>query len=255
MDIQFKPTQSAPARPWLAAFWQTLSSPIDSFLEDRILSANLYEIWLDGAAAGLAAVYGESTLTLLHLASSFQRDSQLVFAAARRLEAVRTALVASGDEHFLALALESARRAEPQAYFFQRVPGEAVAAPAGFVLRPAGPADAALISHHSGDFFDPLPAALVRGDLFLGYQDDELVAIGVAERSQLAADYASIGMFVLAERRRQGYGTATIRALIAHCQTAGLTPIAGCYYYNHNSKKTLEKAGMYSKTRLFKVQL
>ena len=46
-----------------------------------------------------------------------------------------------------------------------------------------------------------------------------------------------------------------IQALIAHCRASGLTPIAGCYYYNHNSKKTLEKAGMYSKTRLFKAQL
>ena len=121
--------------------------------------------------------------------------------------------------------------------------------------RSAGPADEALIRQHSDDFFEPLAPALARGDLFLGYQTDELVAIGVAERSQLAPDHASIGMFVLADRRRQGHGTATIQALIAHCRATGLTPIAGCYYYNHNSKKTLEKAGMYSKTRLFKAQL
>ena len=255
MTIQFNPTDGPAARPWLTAFWQTLASPIDSFLEDRILSANLYEIRFDGAAAGLAAVYGESTLTLLHLAPPFQRHSQPIFAAARRLESVREALVASGDEHFLALVLESARRSEPGAYFFQQVPDVAVAAPAGYALRPAGPADEALIRQHSDDFFEPLVPALARGDLFLGYQTDELVAIGVAERSQLAPDHASIGMFVLAERRRQGHGTATIQALIAHCRASGLTPIAGCYYYNHNSKKTLEKAGMYSKTRLFKAQL
>ena len=31
--------------------------------------------------------------------------------------------------------------------------------------------------------------------------------------------------------------------------------IAGCWYYNHTSKKTLEKAGMLTQTRLLKGQL
>jgi GNAT superfamily N-acetyltransferase len=255
MTIQFSPTDGLAARPWLSNYWQTLASPIDSFLEDRILRANLYEIRFDGAVAGLAAVYGESTLTLLHLAPEFQRHSQPIFAAACRLESVREALVASGDEHFLTLVLESARRVEPAAYFFQQLPGDVVVTPAGYALRPAGAADEALIRQHSDDFFEPLAPALARGDLFLGYQAGALVAIGVAERGRLAPDHASIGMFVLAERRRQSHGTATIQALMAHCRATGLTPIAGCYYYNHNSKKTLEKAGMYSKTRLFKAQL
>jgi uncharacterized membrane-anchored protein YitT (DUF2179 family) len=32
----------------------------------------------------------------------------------------------------------------------------------------------------------------------------------------------------------------------------GYTAVSGCWYYNHNSKKTMESAGGYSKTRLLK---
>ncbi len=37
------------------------------------------------------------------------------------------------------------------------------------------------------------------------------------------------------------------------CRQKELHPIAGCWYYNHNSKKTLERAGMVTQTRLLKV--
>jgi hypothetical protein len=36
------------------------------------------------------------------------------------------------------------------------------------------------------------------------------------------------------------------------CAQQGRRPIAGCWYYNHLSKKTLEKAGLFSQTRLLK---
>jgi GNAT superfamily N-acetyltransferase len=60
-------------------------------------------------------------------------------------------------------------------------------------------------------------------------------------------------MHTIEKFRRQGVGTATIRLLIDECRRRGLRPVAGCWYYNHFSKKTLERAGMYTATRLVKV--
>jgi hypothetical protein len=50
-----------------------------------------------------------------------------------------------------------------------------------------------------------------------------------------------------------GVGTATIALLIAECRRLGLRPVAGCWYYNLASKRTLERAGMFAPTRLLKI--
>jgi len=60
-------------------------------------------------------------------------------------------------------------------------------------------------------------------------------------------------MYTIERSRRQGAGTATIRLLMAECRRQSLRPIAGCWYYNHPSKKTLERAGMFTQTRLLSV--
>jgi predicted acetyltransferase len=60
-------------------------------------------------------------------------------------------------------------------------------------------------------------------------------------------------MYVIEPFRQQGAGTQLIRLLIEECNKQGLHPIAGCWYYNHLSKRTLEKAGMFTQTRLFKI--
>jgi hypothetical protein len=41
--------------------------------------------------------------------------------------------------------------------------------------------------------------------------------------------------------------------LIEECRRRTLRPVAGCWYYNHRSRQTLQRAGMYSSTRLLKI--
>jgi RimJ/RimL family protein N-acetyltransferase len=60
-------------------------------------------------------------------------------------------------------------------------------------------------------------------------------------------------MYTIERFRREGVGTATITLLIDECRRRGLRPVAGCWYYNHRSKRTLERAGMFTATRLLKV--
>ena len=38
-----------------------------------------------------------------------------------------------------------------------------------------------------------------------------------------------------------------------HDRRRSLRPVAGCWYYNHRSRRTLQRAGMYSSTRLLKA--
>jgi predicted acetyltransferase len=60
-------------------------------------------------------------------------------------------------------------------------------------------------------------------------------------------------MIVVEGERQKGYGTMTLRALRKRCIGQNITPIAGCWYFNHQSKKTIEASGFYSQTRLLRI--
>lgn len=85
------------------------------------------------------------------------------------------------------------------------------------------------------------------------HQNGDCVGFGIIDRSVLYDDIASIGMYVVEFFRGGGIGTAIIAYLQDICIRQGLRPIAGCWYYNHLSKKILEKEGMFSQTRLLKI--
>ena len=69
-----------------------------------------------------------------------------------------------------------------------------------------------------------------------------MTGFGLLMPSKLCPDVASIGMYTLERFRRKGVGTATIALLIAECAGRGLRAVAGCWYYTHLSKRTLERA-------------
>ena len=82
---------------------------------------------------------------------------------------------------------------------------------------------------------------------------EEPVGFGILVKSTLYEDIASIGMYTIERFRQAGVGTATIAMLIAESHRRSLRPVAGCWYYNHRSRQTLQRAGMYSSTRLLKI--
>jgi GNAT superfamily N-acetyltransferase len=252
MPITFTAVPFAEIADTLRQHLAGLPSPIDSFLEEHILSSRHYRIVIDGADAGRCAVHGESLITQFSLDPAHLRHGQAAFQRARRLESVQAAFVPTCDELFLAHAIDDCRQIERQAYFFQALPEAATPASATAVRR-ASAGDLPAIRAGAGSFFDALEERLGRGDLFIAERAGEPVGFGIIDHSTLYADVASVGMYTVEAARRTGVGTAIIRALIAECRRAGLRPIAGCWYYNHRSKQTLEAAGMVSASRLLRV--
>lgn len=51
-------------------------------------------------------------------------------------------------------------------------------------------------------------------------------------------------MIVNENQRNKGFGTDTIRAMIQESKNRNCSVQAGCWLYNHASKKTLMKAGL-----------
>ena len=205
---------------------------------------------------GWAALRQQSLLTQFGLLPAWKQFGQSVFAQVRKLETVNAAFVPTCDEFFLAHALDDYRQLEKQAYFFQQSnqrPADQPAQPLRH--RPATAADVLAIQQLSGDFLDKLEQRVAEGQIYVTQStgSDELLGLGIIERGRLCDGVASCGMFVAESARRQGIGAAIIANLMGCCAEMGLCAVAGCWYYNHNSKKTLEKAGMFTQTRLLKV--
>ena len=171
------------------------------------------------------------------------------------MEQVRSAFVPTCDEFFLAHALDDYRQLAKQAYFFATPPdaSEEVAIDQ-YSIRPAALEDAEFVRQESGDFFEQLERHITAGELFVTLRGQEPVGFGVLVKSALYQDVASIGMYTVGRFRQAGVGTATITMLIGECRRRALRPVAGCWYYNHRSRRTLQRAGMYSSTRLFKIK-
>jgi hypothetical protein len=88
----------------------------------------------------------------------------------------------------------------------------------------------------------------------MSFEKDICVGFGLLMKNILLENFADIGMYTIPIYRNKGYGKLTIQSLINECLRNDLIVIAGCWYYNHNSKKTLESSGMSTKTRLLKIK-
>ena len=254
METHFAPVAFAEIREATRQHLRMLPSAIDSFLEDHILASNHYRIVVAGETAGFASIHEERLITQFALAEPYRRCGQELFAELRRMEQVRAAFVPTCDEFFLAHALDDYRQLAKQAYFFAAPPGGGVAvATEPYSVRPAVMDDADFVRQESGDFFEDLERHIAAGEVFVTLRGEEPVGFGILVESTLYEDVASIGMFTIERFRQTGVGTATIAMLIAECRRRALRPVAGCWYYNHRSRRTLQRAGMYSSTRLLKV--
>lgn len=258
MDICFVPVPLAELQPTVQSYISAFTSPIDSFLEDHILTSTHYQIQVHGEPIGWAAVHQQALLTQFALLPAYKYLGQRIFPLARKLEEVRAAFVPTCDEFFLAHALDDYRQLEKQAYFFQHDPHRPpYQSPVGLTHRQATLADVPTFQQLSGDFFDNLEQRITAGQLTITERVNgagvDCVGFGIIDPGRLLPAVGSCGMFTVEEHRNQGIGPAIITHLIGCCAARGLRPVAGCWYYNHRSKKTLEKAGMFAQTRLLKI--
>ena len=253
-SFQFVPVSFGQIEHAVKAYLNSLPSATDSFHEEHVISANHYQILVGGETAGFASIRQESTITQFKLSVPYRHLGQPIFARLRRHEHVQSALFPTNDQFFLAHALDDYRQLAKQACFFALASTRVLPVASGNTLRLAVAANLDVIRKETGDFFETPEHLVAKGEIFVVERDGEVAGFGVMESSRLYEKTASIGMFTVERFRNQGVGATTIALLIGECQQRGIRPVAGCWYYNHSSKRTLEKAGMYSPTRYLRVE-
>lgn len=257
MSFYFQECKQSDVEKVIQKYISTLSSPIDSFLEEHILNSAFYTINYNSEVAGYFAVHSNRYLTQFYLELPYYNESQEIFKNILRDHSVQSIMVPTCDELFLSLALDHDYKIEKQAYFFQdnkvEIPTEKLYKDGE--LKAAVPNDASKITEVCQDFIDKVEKRIKNREIFTFTKENTLLGIGIVERSKLLDGYASIGMFTNEQYRKQGIGRTIIYHLKEWCYDNKLNPICGCWYYNVLSKQTLESAGMVSKTRLLNIKV
>ncbi|SEN50227.1 hypothetical protein SAMN05518847_10385 [Paenibacillus sp. OV219] len=253
--MNFKPCQSHEIEHLMQEYTQSLSSPFDSFLEHHILSSTFYVILDESYEIGYYAICNDRMLTQFYVKLSYLKAAQELFNEVIRKHNVESIYVYTGDELFVSLALDKDFRMTKQAYFFQdsRQEFPEIESRGNEIFGQATLDDLVPLQEMCGDFLDQYEMRITSGELFTYYRGPILLGVGVLEKSNMLTGMASIGMFTNEHYRNQGIGRTIIIKLKQWCYGHQLVPISGCWYYNEASKRTLEGAGMVTKTRLLNI--
>jgi len=235
------------------------TSPIDNYLEEIILDSAFYSIIADNGdnidnVIGYFAINGGCCLSQFYIDSNNLKYGTSIFESILSQFPVKYGLVATCDELFMSHAVDQYKSIYKQGFFFEDtsiIIPEAELYPAQLEL--AAIEDIAYIMEISGGFFDDLSQRIPRDEIFIFIDDDILLGCGIIIRNKITTGYASIGMFVNEDYRMRGVGKTIIYRLRRWCHNNNLIPVSGCWYYNTSSKRTLESAGMVTKTRLLRI--
>ena len=235
----------------------TLSSPFDSFLEEHILKSTFYVILDDLEKVGYYAIHNNQLLTQFFIRRSYQKHAQELFNQVINNHSVKSIFVPTCDELFISLALDKEFTFTKQAYFFQdsQVNISENDSLKTDIFGLAMLDQLLQIQQMCGDFLDRYEERIEKDELFTYYRGPLLLGIGVLEKSKMLDGFASIGMYTNETYRKQGIGRNIILKLKTWCYDHELKPICGCWYYNESSKKTLESAGMVTRTRLLNIKV
>ncbi|MDW7668745.1 MAG: N-acetyltransferase [Bacillota bacterium] len=231
---------------------------LDSFWEQHIIESNHYFIQDDSEIVGYFSIHNSHTLTSFYLKESRLQYGKNVFEKIKRFEQVTNAMVATGDEIFLSHCLDNYARLEKQAFlsiYRKETPDEFQRIPLKF--KRITTHDELKLLKQAEDFFEgePIDKLFDKGfhyRIYVVYDQCELIGFGIVETGRILSETASIGMYVVEEKRQKGYGRNILRQINEIMTKEGYNCKSGCWYYNHNSLKSMESAGAYSKTRLLK---
>ena len=256
-EILFIPCQWKEIHALVEKDIRTNNVTIESFWEEHVLESTHYKMMFQNEIVGYFAVHKGKTLVLFHVSDTFANQSQKLFAEVKKYENVTNAMVPTGNEFFLSHCIDNFSRIEKQAYFSiytEKEISPEQQKPLKLRLADVNKDYDAL--KLSGDFLDGEIEKLHKGNdylnIYIAEYNGNIVGFGVIEYGRVLSDIASIGMYVCDQYRRQGIGANILQQLKHICQENGCRAFSGCWYYNHNSKKSMESAGAYSKTRLIR---
>lgn len=261
-NFEIKITTHVEINGVLESHLNSLAFPMDSFLEDMLTASEFFSIVKNSTSIGYAAKQGDH-LCFFHTIVKEFKSASTIFDEFCKCYEIRHVQVMTQDALLLALISEWEYKKTKGACWF--IDGGRIEKPLnkveGTLFRKALITDLKLIEEKTEGFFNTdnpektLAKNIENDCIFMLLDGGELLGCGVMEKGVYFKDCVSIGMVVVREKRRMGVGQTILWHLKEWAYENGLKPIAGCWYYNSLSRKTLEKAGMIATSRGFDAEL
>ena len=233
----------------IKAHIKSLAYPLDSWLEDQLFNSTVYKLMYGRRCIGYAA-QKKQTLQFFYVRKKYFRYAPALLEKFVAENGIKRVFVITQDSLLCALVAEWECTKEKHACFFTDG-GRKEIPETNAIFRPAASADTRSIRKVAGKFFDDtsggfssLEERIAAGIIFVLENKKDLLGGGIIEKGLICRDYASIGMFVNRDFRGKGYAPVILVKLKEWCYQHDLKPIAGCWYYNTLSRKSLEAAGM-----------
>ena len=119
-------------------------------------------------------------------------------------------------------------------------------------LRLAKTEDLQAVEQLAGDFLDKYDERIKDRHIYLLEAQGELIGLGVLVDNVIMRNCIGTGMFTKESWRGKGVGRSIILHLKDIVHEMGKKPVPGCWYYNTNSKATLESAGYVTKSKMLR---
>jgi predicted acetyltransferase len=253
-SVNIKKCNFVDIKTFVAEYYINNKIIVDSFWETHVRDGNFYKIMFGNDIVGYFSIHKETVLVLFNVLEKYRNISQEIFTIIKKYETIKEALIPTGDEFLISHAIDNYSKIEKQAYFSiytDKQPNNIIS----IELKLADIEKDIEILNLCHDFLKHEIENIKKSideEIYIATYEDNIIGFGVIEYQKIVEVYASIGMIVREEYRKKGYGTNILNGLKNIAKSKGKTAVSGCWYYNHNSKKTMESAGAYSKTRLLR---
>lgn len=238
------------------AYIESLRYPMDSFGEDHFIDAEVYGIFFGELVVGFVATHN-TTLWFFYMERMWSGAAAHVFKLFIDQHQIEAVYYYTSDTLLVSLVCDLEFELEKGSYVF--IDAGRLEKPrldlGNTTLRTAEIKDLEWIQSETAQFFDHLEARIVEGTIFMLLRGTELLGCGIIEYSEHFKGFGSIGLITCKQYRQKGVGQTMVWHLKEYCYERGIQPIAGCWYYNTNSRKTLERSGMVSVVRGMKAIL
>jgi hypothetical protein len=226
---------------------------VDDFWETHILDGEFYSIQGEEKIVGFFSIFKKTKITSFYLLDSQIKEAQKIFSDIISKFGIGSAFVATSDELLLSLAMDYHQKVEMQAYFF--TDSKTNAKEANWqrnLLSLATETDIPEIM--ATEPYDDIEALVQSNAVYVMRKEDStFLGTGIINPLKSMPNICAIGMSVSKQYRQLGIGRSILTYLKNLCYGSGKTPVAGCWYQNANSKKTLESAGFITKSRLLNI--
>ena len=230
---------------------KSLTFPFDSYLEDLMINSDFYLFINEDINIGYAAV-DKKMLNFFFIKKEYFNLASTLLENFINDNSIEKVHILSQDSFLNRLIIEwNWEKTLEGCFFIDSKNTKSTQNDPNWSFRVAIESDMKKIKEISGDFFDEPSGGfddviqrIKAKTMFVLENGSDTLGYGVIEKSQLARKVVSIGMFVNPSFRKMGAATIILKNLKIWAYDNDLEPVAGCWYYNTLSRKSLEAAGM-----------